>query len=200
MKQQINLYQLDRKKPGMVLSFMQMLQIVGILAAVLFMMTLYKGYDYFHKKKLLTELEKKQNEVNKQLVITSGKVTAPQTREEILTEIKQLQEQVTINEEILFTLVKLQSGRTLGFSRYLKALAEQTQPGVWLVNFAFQEGGEFITLKGNALKAAEVPKFLEGLGSEPVFAGKSFQVFKVATDEKTQHLHFILETVQSPKT
>lgn len=198
MEQQINLYQKEQKRKEMV-SFMQMVQAVSALGIVLLLLTIYQTYNYFSQKRTLTSLQQKQAEINKQLKLTEGKLPVVQTRDQLLSEIKAEEEEKKFREQVLATLNNLQISRTGGFSKYMKALAKETVSGLWLTRFDFRGNGEFIALMGKALKPDQVPKFLEGLSRQVVFAGKTFQVFKLSADPKTEHINFVLETAPELK-
>lgn len=193
MLQNINLYQLEKVKVQK-FSFHQMVQFIIVLSIILFGLTIYEVYSHWVKQKNYQELSKKQAEINKQLMLQTGKVSSPQSREEILKEIKALEEEKIVKQDMLATLIELQTYRTIGFSRYLKALAESTVPDLWLTQFQFQGNGDYISLEGNTMKPDNVPLLMERLSKETVFSGKTFQVFKITSDKKTDWLHFELET------
>jgi hypothetical protein len=71
-------------------------------------------------------------------------------------------------------------GNTDGFSEHLAALGRRHPPGLWLDDVRIGEGGRQVLLRGNALRAELIPRFIEGLQMEPAFEGTAFQSFELA--------------------
>lgn len=82
--------------------------------------------------------------------------------------------QVSIGERraVLQALESGAAGSTTGFAGTLDGFSRQTLSGVWLTRLSLQ-GGE-IEIEGAVLDPALLPRFIEKLNAEPVFAGRNF--------------------------
>lgn len=71
-------------------------------------------------------------------------------------------------------------GPTQGFSDFMRALAHQGVDGVWLTGFNVGAAGRDISISGRALRAELVPAYLQRLGQDPYFSGRTFAALDVA--------------------
>lgn len=193
MKQNINLYRLQTNKTQK-LSFLQMMQALSGLGIILFCMTIYQIGRHFHLADEIRKAEIEKLALEQKLKSLEMSITAPVVKEEFEKKIMVMKLEQKSKQEIYSILTEIQSSQTIGFSRYFKALAAQFIPGIWLTQFKFGNGPIYISLEGVTLKAENVPKLMEGFSQEPVFAGETFQVFRLSVDPKTRHLHFELKT------
>ena len=69
-----------------------------------------------------------------------------------------------------------------GFSAYFSGLARNTLDGLWFNNVAVSAGGEEMLLRGQATEPELVPRLLQTLAKEQVFAGRTFR--KVSFERK----------------
>ncbi|HBC33338.1 MAG TPA: fimbrial assembly protein, partial [Marinobacter adhaerens] len=60
------------------------------------------------------------------------------------------------------------------FSPQLAALARQIPEDVWLTDVILESGPDKVTIEGSSRDGALVPRYLENLGDEAAFAGKTF--------------------------
>lgn len=67
---------------------------------------------------------------------------------------------------------KPQQGR--GLANYMRGFAKQTIDGLWLTGFSIDETNKTMTVRGRSLEAEVLPTYMQKLGHEPVFSGKSF--------------------------
>jgi Tfp pilus assembly protein PilN len=67
---------------------------------------------------------------------------------------------------------KPQQGR--GLANYMRGFAKQTIVGLWLTGFSIDETNKTMTVRGRTLEAEVLPTYMQKLGHEPVFSGKSF--------------------------
>lgn len=76
---------------------------------------------------------------------------------------------------LLAALARHELGNTGGFSAQFTGLSRQRLDGLWLTRATLSAGGRDIALQGATLSQALVPRYLEVLGREPVFAGTQFR-------------------------
>ena len=65
-------------------------------------------------------------------------------------------------------------GARSGHAEYLRALARQAQPQVWLTGFSIKPETNAIEIDGQALDASALPAYLRRLNSEERFKGRPF--------------------------
>ncbi len=63
---------------------------------------------------------------------------------------------------------------TGGHARFLKALARQAVPGVWLTGVTLGSGGHEVEIRGRTLDPELVSDYLRNLGREDAFRGQAF--------------------------
>ncbi|MGE0335090.1 MAG: PilN domain-containing protein [Gammaproteobacteria bacterium] len=65
-------------------------------------------------------------------------------------------------------------GNSRGFSAHLAGLARRRVEGTWLNAIRIAEGGDAISVAGEALRPELVPALVRQLAQEPAFAGRTF--------------------------
>jgi len=193
MKQQINLYQKEKKQWALDLTFQYMVWFFGLFFALLLIVSTYDIIQHLSAKKEFDILSKEQAEKNKKLLTISGQMPEEKTRDQLLAEIKKYETEKQTKQEILSVLAA-QTNKISGFSAYFESFSRQAMPGLWLTRFSFKDNGASLSLEGGTLKPEYVPQLITNLGAEAVFKGKTFQLFKIFLDEKTKQIDFVLET------
>jgi len=69
-----------------------------------------------------------------------------------------------------------------GYASYLKQLAIDHDPALWLTSIRIGDGGKRVELEGKALDASDVPRFLEQLATRDRFAGHRFGGFEMTPE------------------
>jgi hypothetical protein len=73
---------------------------------------------------------------------------------------------------------------TVSFGQSLLALARQRPQSLWLERIRFDSAGRDVRLNGVLLQNAALTGYLDGLASEPVFQGRSFNQMELVPDER----------------
>ncbi|MGZ8259330.1 MAG: PilN domain-containing protein [Caldimonas sp.] len=68
-------------------------------------------------------------------------------------------------------------GRDGGFAAELEALARQSTQGLWLTGVALRDGD--VQLRGRALDAALIPRYVQRLEAEPALQGRGFKALAI---------------------
>ncbi len=194
MTQQINLYQIQKKKFVLDFTFQYFLWVFWGFCGILVLITSVNLYEHLTIKKELTNLDKEQLAKTQKLQVISGKIPEVQTRDQIEAEIKKYEIDRQEKQEVVTMLDSALANQFNGFAGYFESLAKEAVEGIWLTKITFKDNGNYIGLEGKTINTELVPKLIAGLGTEPVFKGKTFQLFKVVTDEKTHEIDFDLET------
>lgn len=100
-------------------------------------------------------------------------------------------------QRLLAQVESLMSEDTTGFSAPLSALARQVPDGVWLTRIRLNARNGDVGLSGRAQAGRLVPAYLEALGSEPAFQGKTFGVFRLEQSEQGRWIEFRVATDKS---
>ncbi|HXH54474.1 MAG TPA: PilN domain-containing protein [Gammaproteobacteria bacterium] len=193
MKQQINLYQVEKRKWVLDLTFQYLVWGGLAFLGILLIITANATFKNFSVKRELTQLQKEQMGKSKALQMIAGQIPEERTREQLVNEIKKYESEKQVKQEIL-NLLAAKSGRDKGFSSYLEALSAKTLPGLWFTKLSFKENSNVILLEGSATKPEYVPNLITGLSNDSAFSGKNFQLFKASLNEKTEQIDFVLET------
>lgn len=90
------------------------------------------------------------------------------------------------DKQLVLSLVQGSTlGDTQGFSRYLRSLARQDTDGLWLTQISLSALGDRTRLEGQALRAEEVPVYLQSLAEESPFAAQRFNQFQINGSEES---------------
>ncbi len=192
--QQVNLYQITDGSKNIVLPFRQIVQGILLFVLILAGTTGYLFITHYKTKIAFAELKRQEENLSVSLLEVESSVSSTATREELVTHVQTLTETKSQREQMHATLKRLQSGGTQGFARYFAALSKYSVPGLWLTDFKILSQGGSITITGQTKDVAYVPKLIQRLAESDVFRGKTFGVFNVAIDEKSNFKNFTLET------
>jgi len=194
MSQQINLYQVEKKVFKLSFNFKQCVYFFWGFLVILILVSSVDLIQHFLLKRTYHVLGKEQKSKTEKLQNIAGQMPAEQTRNAIMNEIKLYETQRKEKSDIISLLSSGKNAENNGFSRYLEALAKKAVPGLWLTNFSIKGNGETLALSGMANNPEYIPILIAALSDESVFQGKTFGVFKISTDAKTQAMIFDLET------
>ncbi len=93
----------------------------------------------------------------------------------LVARLKLLERETADKGKVLDLLAGKTLGNTAGFSSHLAALGRRYPDGLWLQRVTITDGGREMAIRGRALDAALVPRFIAALQDEPAFRGTSFQ-------------------------
>jgi hypothetical protein len=103
--------------------------------------------------------------------------------------------------QTLEILADTQSDRSRGFSRYLSALASQSDSHVWLTAIRFNSETDSITLKGGTFTPEQIPLLLQRLQNTSVFKGRHFaKLLILQSDETPEQVNFSVSSSLKPET
>lgn len=193
MIQEINLLKTEKKSQKFDIDFPMLVKLVIIFGSILLLVSIYEGLQSFTNLRAVNKIETEkrvlENELAKQEILVPQKQSIDQLSATIEIQVAAMK----LKKEILNKLIESEVKQVGGFSEYLASLSRKTIPGLWLTRMIFNTYDAHYTLEGKTLQPDLIPKFMEGLSKEPIFAGKTFQVFKVSVDKK-KGLNFLLET------
>ena len=97
-------------------------------------------------------------------------------------------------QKLLDRVENLIATETTGFSSPLSALARQVPQGLWLTSIRLDARDGGVGLVGKAQSGRLVPVYLEKLGDEPAFTGKTFGSFRLDRGEDKRWVEFHVAT------
>lgn len=192
MNQQINLYQIEELPEPVILTFMHMLQSTVIFIFILLLVTGYKFISCYHYQTEFSSLKDRKNSLSVELEKAQSSIPVKEEKEKLIQQISMLETAAIQMKKMQATLNQLQYNDTKGFSKYLVALAKYNVAELWLTSFKLSSGGAVIKLGGKTTNAENVPKLLQKLGRDPAFEGKTFEVFKIYTEDKEKLIKFTI--------
>ncbi len=196
--QQINLYQDEFRPRREVMNFDQVLAGLAVLLGVLILISVWQGW---RNSQLAAEVETLRQDVasREARVAELQKATEQRHPDPHLVEtVKKLERRVETKRQVLAVLSGRSFGNTEGFVPQLTGLARQRIEGLWLTGLRLSAGGTRLDMTGNALKPELVPRYLQRLANENVFAGTAFETFRLARPEDhPEWIRFVLHSVSS---
>jgi hypothetical protein len=180
--QHINFYLQLAQKQTLLLSAKQQLQAVAVIAAVL---VLYAVYLWFANTQLRAELADAQQQQRQVEAVVED------LRKEKIHQLKDktIEQQVAALERdigfrrYVLNNVAPSASKASNFSEHLQGLARQQIDGLWFTLIHLQQGGDQLALNGFSRRPEYLPRYLQKLSSEPVYAGHNFSVFRMSLPE-----------------
>lgn len=184
MSQQVNLYQRAARKPLQALDARMMAYVLLAVLALLALAYGYARWRYWSLGHELMRLGVQEAAAQRQVAELEQRHPVRTKSQSLELEIQRLEAGRATKSRVLAALAGDGeiSGNTQGFSRYLEGIARRCPPGLWLTAISISEGGTRLTLTGSALRPELVPRFLQELSAEEVFAGREFKVFQLKRD------------------
>ena len=174
MMQQINLYQPGRHAgPSLAAAngYLAMLVIAVLLVGTYYVIGLWQLNQ---ARQEVARLEIKNGELSNQRDTLSERVQQMQPSVALETEVSRLAGDLEAKRKVQKLLNGDTAGNRAGFSQHLEGLARHPLKGLWLTGVSIENGGRQLGLRGNALTAELLPRYLETLRDEAAFAGREF--------------------------
>ncbi len=173
--QQINLYQDEFRSRTEWLSGANLIKGVALLAVLL---ATYSGLIFMSFSGTSSTYAKAQH-AQKELeahLQTAREAYPPRAKDKRLAEqVAALEVELDTKRRVIDTLSERSFGNTDGFAEHFSALARQRLDGLWLTTLVIDEGGTEVGIKGGTLEPELVPRYLQRLSAEQVFAGTEFK-------------------------
>jgi hypothetical protein len=199
MKQQVNLYQLRLQPMKPVLPGSTVL---GACALGLLSLLVVYGHaclKVWMDRSRLESLSVQRAEEEQRLAELSKTHSWAEGERQLQAAIQKLEASRDAKIRLLRLLTNQSLGNTAGFSRHVAALARQRVPGLWLREIRIHHGGGQLTLAGSALEGELVPRLIQQLGREEIFAGSDFKSFRLERSEaESEPIDFFLSTDGEP--
>ena len=173
--QQVNLYR-GQKRAEAPSDSTRVLLAAGV-GAVCFVLVLAAAGE-FYLSRISTDRNAVAGELKKREA-SLARYTATLMRPEIdpfleaeMVRLHQVRDRLNQN---LAAIARQMDRRREGFAAYFSGLARNTLDGLWFQNVVLSSGGEEMFLKGRTIEPELVPRLLQTLATEQVFAGRTFR-------------------------
>ena len=184
--QRINLYHFQEEPTNVVFPLFHLIILGGVFAIILMMISGGTFFSHYRAQAKLSDLKSEEQELNKGFAEVKKSIYTEEDRQQFVQRIQQLEKDKMDKERMYQTLESLHHGESKGFSQYFNALSKYSMPGIWLTDFRFANGGHTITFQGTTADTEFVPKFVQRLGRDESFSGKTFDNFKIFKAVPTQ--------------
>lgn len=194
MIQQVNLYT-DELRPHK--EKLQAGTALSVLVLVLVVVAVAAGVVRYQEARLQAQVDSRQQQID-QLQQSVEQLTAEAEARQPDPEVEAALERVTATlsrrQRLLERVENLVASETTGFSAPMSALARQVPQGLWLTRIRLDGHRGDVGLAGRAQAGRLVPVYLEKLGDEPAFAGKTFGSFRLDREEDGRWIEFRVAT------
>ena len=113
-------------------------------------------------------------------------------------DVAAMKELLGVRQEILAALEPADGAASVRYSEYLRGLARQTIPGLWLTGFAVGPDGNRMEIRGRTLDPALLPQYIHRLEAEPAFRGRRFAALTISVPPAPSAPGQPLEPSQAP--
>ncbi len=197
--QQINLYRPSTVHESAGLTFKKMLLFWGAIVLCLMSYTGFLLWDQSSSKKNYENFSKENAAMRQDLDKTIAKLNGLESEKNTREEINQLIEKRNEQAAIIAILLEQGLDQAGGFSPIFKALSAQHVQGTWYTEIFLQNNGQYLTLKGSAVKPALIPKIFESLDQAALFEGKSFDTVGIQANEQNSSVDFSISSQNKRK-
>lgn len=192
--QQVNLYT-DELRPRR--EKLQARMVLSVLVLALVVIGVAAGIVRYQESRWQAETRALQQQ-NEQLQSSVEQLTSDVESRQPDPEVEAALERVTATlarrQRLLDRVENLIATETTGFSSPLSALARQVPQGLWLTHIRLDASKGAVGLAGKAQSGRLVPVYLEKLGDEPAFIGKTFGSFRLDREEDGRWIEFRVAT------
>ncbi len=181
--QQINLYQSQLQKHKTHLSSSQLLKAVAVVSGLMLGVMVFYVLQLSQLQVELEIVETAQATKMAQLESLQTQIQARQKDQLLQASVDALMLDISNKQKVMKVLGEQRFGNSEGFSAQVSGLARQRIDGLWLTQVRISQGGETLGMKGQALKAELLPRYLQRLSTEMVFAGKTFETLSITRNQ-----------------
>lgn len=197
LKQQVNFYRDEFKKPEIILPAKQMVQIAAIVLAGFFIVG---GYQVWSLQALENKIAKQvgqRDRLNNQYDSLMADFVEPTEDPALLNQLNTLNDEAKQKQKLRDFLLR-ESGKSLfSFAAVLDDLARNDVANIWLTQVTITTTGNQYRLKGITQHADAIPEYIEALKQAEALQGTSFSVFSMERDaDREAFLHFTLSSEQ----
>lgn len=194
MTQRVNLYT-EELRPRR--ESLQAGMLVVLLALVLVGLVAGAGMAHYQTAELQLQIDSAEagnRALEQNIERQTAAVLARRPSPEIREELAQVTERLARRQRLLERVESLVLGVGERFSPQMAALARQIPDDVWLTGVWLDAEQSQVALEGLARSGSLVPSYLENLGDEPAFSGRTFGAFRLSRPDNARGIRFHVAT------
>ncbi|PIE44070.1 MAG: hypothetical protein CSA50_02060 [Gammaproteobacteria bacterium] len=198
IRQSVNFYRDEFKKPKITLPAAQMFQIIMVVLVGFLVAGGYQIWSLQVQKNHIAAQESQRNQIQAQYESMQKNFVAPKQDASLLNQIRALAENVNRTKKLKRFLEAESAKSVFSFASVLDGLAASDVRDIWLTEIGMKTSGRQYELKGITQYAQAIPDYIEKLKQADALQGTSFNVFSIEQD--TDHdglLHFTLSSEAS---
>jgi MSHA biogenesis protein MshI len=196
-RQPINLYAADLRPSREKLQAGAAVAFLGLALAIL---VVAAGFVRYQNAELTDQVAAQRQQVQSLQQMVEKLTREAESRQpdpQVEAALARINEMLVRRQRLLAQVESLMSEDTTGFSAPLSALARQVPDGVWLTRILLNAQNGNVGLSGRAQAGRLVPAYLEALGGEPAFQGKTFGAFRLERSDQGRWIEFRVATDKS---
>lgn len=175
MKQEVNLYQAGLGPKKSPLSALRVLLLLLVVICLLTGISLYAQHRAAELNRRLESVQAQKQTLSKRVEELQAKVSQQADRD-LRQRIRKLQAKKRARRQLVDVLSQTGTSRQQGFAPFLKALARQHLPELWLTQFRIDlEADPSLRLSGRTTDPQRIPDYLLRLSREEIFSGFTFK-------------------------
>jgi hypothetical protein len=183
MTQQINLYE-ERLRPSTSLVTGRNLGLATLaVSSVIAVQAVFVGIEANKKIEAAAAVNKQLQAEQETLSALTQRAAQRQISPELISELDNAKAMLAGRSEVIAVLDAGKLGNSSGFSVFMSGFARQASVDLWLTGFEVADGGDEIEIRGRLLDPAKLPLYVQRLGSEPIFRGRSFAALEMRSVE-----------------
>ncbi len=182
MTQQINLYQAQLRPRRELLTARQAGVVTGAILLGVTLLAVATKINAVRQADAAAEAQKRLAQAQQSLTALTTK-NAAGISVALEAELKSARAALAARKDVMGVLDSGQLRKSAGFSALMAGFARRVQKDLWLTGFTVSAGGEEIEIRGRALDAAALPRYMQALGREPVFQGRRFAALEMRSVE-----------------
>ena len=163
MKQQINLYLPDFKVKKDPLTVLLMARIFGGVVAILVLGSAYLFADEWLLRRELAALQQVLIEETRNTEDLDDQLARRSQNADLSARLEQAELRLEASRQIRDFFSDTNLGNVTGFSEYFKDLSRASINGLYISSFSLTNGGEAVTLAGQARDSAMVPQYVNNI-------------------------------------
>lgn len=179
MRQQVNLYTTELRPRQQRLTALSALALLGMVVLVVLA---FMGFGYWQTQQLeqqVRDIERQNSQLQQANASMAEQVEARKPDPELERALERVTDTISRRQRLLGRVENLATNNHSGFSSRMAALARQVPGELWLTGVTLQSSPARLQLKGRTRVPERVPRYLEQLGEEPIFAGQTFRDFQL---------------------
>jgi hypothetical protein len=175
MSQQINLFNPVFLKQKKMFSAVKMLDALALLLVGVFAFYAYASIESLNLDRQSVETARQFDQAKLRLAQTSARYAPKKTDAALEAEVNALQAQLNARKAAFISIGIGAPAQDASYAEYMRALARQSQVGLWLTGFKVAKGGAELEISGRALQPEQVPSYIRRLNREHALQGRAFE-------------------------